>query len=437
MKKVLVYSHDAYGLGNIRRMLEITSHLVASDPEIHVLLISGSPMLHAFRIPERVDYIKLPCIGRSEKGETVVKSLGISPEDTIRMRANIIMMAALDFQPDVVLVDKKPFGLQDELHLALTMLGQRKKRAKTVLLLRDILDAPEVTRAQWEKSGYHQAICAHYDQVAIVGTEEVFDAVEEYGFPEETANRVRYCGYIKRPTPARTREQVRADLDFGTEPMVLVTAGGGADGYAMMKTYLQGLAASPGDKPFRTLLISGPEMSPVQRQEISGLAARCPGVTVQEFTNDMIGCMNAADLVISMGGYNTVCELLTLRKKAIIVPRVRPVQEQWIRAERMQAMGLLRALHPDTLTPESLIAAVTEELGRDNVRSHALHHFAMDGLPQITEMIRKLLPEQAPATVPAAAKPQPRSLQLAWGAESPRLPLPMAAQVHRGNRLLT
>jgi predicted glycosyltransferase len=429
MKKVLVYSHDAYGLGNIRRMLEITAHLVESDPEVHVLLISGSPMLHAFRIPERVDYIKLPCIGRSEKGETVVKSLGISPEETIRMRANIIMMAALDFDPDVVLVDKKPFGLQDELHLALTMLGQRRKRAKTVLLLRDILDAPEVTAAQWEKSGYHEAIRAHYDQVAVVGTEEVFDAVKEYRFPETTADRVRYCGYIKRPAPARSRDQVRAELGFGNEPMVLVTAGGGADGYAMMQTYLQGLAARPPGRPFRTLLISGPEMSPVQRKEIFALAERCRGVTVQEFSSDMIGCMNAADLVISMGGYNTVCELLTLRKKAIIVPRVRPVQEQWIRAERMEAMGLLRALHPDGLSPESLIAAVDEELGRDNVRSAALYNFAMDGLPRIGQLIHELLPQRQPEAPAVAARPQRRQARGSSSGVALRLPVPMAAHV--------
>jgi predicted glycosyltransferase len=426
MKKVLVYSHDAYGLGNIRRMLEITSHLVDSDPDVHVLLISGSPMLHAFRIPARVDYIKLPCIGRSEKGETVVKSLGISPEDTIRMRANIIMMAALDFDPDVVLVDKKPFGLMDELHPALTMLRQRSKRTKTVLLLRDILDAPESTSRQWEKGGYHEAIRAHYDQVLIVGTEDVFDAVKEYQFPDATASKVKYCGYIKRPAPAKSRERMRAELGFGDEPMVLVTAGGGADGYAMMKAYLSGLVGRGGGKSFRTLLISGPEMSPAQREEIFGLASRCRGVTVKEFTDDMMSTMNAADLVIAMGGYNTVCELLTLRKKTIIIPRVRPVQEQWIRAERMQVMGLLRALHPDHLTPESLLAAVEEELSRDNIFRHALYNFEMDGLPRIGHVIGQLMSERAQVPARATAKVR-RNLMDAIVASN--RPTPMAARV--------
>jgi len=391
MKKVLVYSHDAYGLGNIRRMLEITSHLVNSDPDVSVLLISGSPMLHAFRIPERVDYIKLPCIGRSEKGETVVKSLGIASEEAIRMRANIILMAAMDFQPDLVLVDKKPFGLNDELKPALDFLQQCQSRPKNVLLLRDILDAPEATIRQWEKSGYHETIRAYYEQVLIVGTEEVFDAVREYQFPETTAEKVRYCGYIQRPAPAKAPVQIRADHGFGDEPLVLVTAGGGADGYAMMRTYLEGLAQSRLNKPFSTLLISGPEMSPAQREEIFGLAARCHGVVVKEFTNDMMSTMNAADVVISMGGYNTVCELLTLRKKIILVPRVRPVEEQWIRARRMEVMGLLRALHPDRLTPESMMEALEEQLACGNVYNQGLYQFRMDGLPRIAEAMTELL----------------------------------------------
>ncbi|HEX9181152.1 MAG TPA: hypothetical protein VF859_12195, partial [Burkholderiales bacterium] len=75
------------------------------------------------------------------------------------------------------------------------------------------------------------------------------------------------------------------------------------------------------------------------------------------------------------------------------------------------------------------IAAVTEELGRDNVRSHALYNFTMDGLPRIAEMIRQLLPDQAPVTVPAAAKPQQRGTRTKYAGVAPRLPLPLAARV--------
>ena len=391
MKKILVYSHDAYGLGNIRRMLEITNHLVNSDPELSVLLISGSPMLHEFRIPDRVDYIKLPCVARSEKGETYVKTLGISYQDTISLRAHLIMMAVVDFDPDLILVDKKPFGIADELGLALRVMRDQGRKPRCVLLLRDILDEPEATIRQWEKGNYHDAIKEYYDQVLVVGSENVFDAAREYCFPETTARKVRYCGYIRRPAPRKSPQRVREDFGLRTDrPLVLVTAGGGGDGYEMMEAYLRGVANQP-HRQFETLLISGPEMSNRQREALFEMAAQVDGVVFHEFTDDMISCMNAADVVVSMGGYNTVCELLSLKKRMIIVPRVDPVAEQWMRAERMQNLGLLRAIHPDELTPESLLEAIEDELDQGAGRAHALSQFAMDGLARIGHEIATLM----------------------------------------------
>lgn len=393
MKKILVYSHDGYGLGNIRRMLEITRHLVDRDPDVTVLLVSGSPMLHAFRIPPRVDYVKLPCIGRSDTGESVVRSLNIACGDTIALRADVITSAVVAFAPDVLLVDKKPFGLYEELKPALAAYRRPGRRPRTALLLRDILDAPDATIRDWERHAYHDAIGAFYDQVLIAGTADIFDAAREYRFPGSTADKVRYCGYIRRLAPARSRQEVRVDLGVGDGPMVLVTAGGGADGYAMMNAYLAGLAGRASPPGFRTLLVSGPEMREAKRVALSRLALRCPGVTVRDFTADMVSCMNAADVVVSMGGYNTVCELLTLDKRAVIVPRVRPVQEQWIRAERMQQLGLLRAIHPDRLTPEGLIAAVEEELACAERRGP--RRLEMEGLPRIGQALADLMRDAA------------------------------------------
>jgi predicted glycosyltransferase len=385
MKKIVVYSHDGYGLGNVRRMLEISDHLVARDPEVGVLLISGSSMVHAFRLGPRIDYVKLPCIGRNETGDTVVKTLRISSCDTIRLRSDIITSAVTAFEPDLMLVDKKPFGLYDELGRALTVMHRQGRRPAMALLLRDILDARAHTIREWTEHRYHEAIRVFYDRVLIVGTPEVFDASREYAFPPSTAAKVRYCGYIRRHAPARDARTVRAELGIGDEPMVLVTAGGGADGFAMMRACLAGLAGRTSGPALRTLVISGPEMPAPERDELARLAGRCHGVTLRTFTDDMVGCMNAADVVVSMGGYNTICELLTLGKSAVIVPRAHPVQEQWIRAERMQAMGLLRAIHPDVLTPHMLVQAVDEALAARDGRGRAIARFPMDGLAGIAD----------------------------------------------------
>ncbi|WP_045224360.1 glycosyltransferase family protein [Methyloterricola oryzae] len=393
-KRIIVYSHDTFGLGNIRRMLVIAQALVDSDPNVSVLILSGSPMLHAFRIPDRIDYIKLPCLSRTTKGEYTVKFLDMEYEHLVKLRSNIILSAVLDFDPDLILVDKKPYGVSDELGAALDLMQRRGHKAKLVLLLRDILDSPESTIPVWKKNGYHQAIQSHYDQVLVVGSPEIYDMREEYEFPEEVHDKVQFCGYIARERSEKPGDEIRAQIGCGPdEQLVLVTAGGGEDGYQLLRTYLEGAAAQDLGEGVKTLMICGPEMSEGRRLQIEVLAQDCPNVIVQEFTSDMMACMDAADLVVCMGGYNTTCEVLTLRKRAIIVPRVKPAQEQWIRAERLARQGLVRAIHPSHLNADLLMGTVQEELGRTNIHCSRLYKIDMGGLPRISASINDLLYE--------------------------------------------
>jgi predicted glycosyltransferase len=363
MKRVLIYSHDTFGLGNIRRMLEVARHLVDSSPDVSVLIITGSPMLHAFRIPARVDYVKLPCLSRNVEGRYAARFLDLSLEATVRLRANIISCTIADFEPDLILVDKKPFGVEDELAGALAALPDYERRPKLVLLLRDILDNPEATTRVWRKNGYFEAIEAYYDQVLVVGSPDIFDLRREYNFPPFAAAKVQFCGYIARQPGRKTRSAVRDQLKLrGSEPLVLVTPGGGEDGFALITACLEGLRALPASERPRTHIVCGPEMAAAERQSITQAAKNLPQVSLQDFSDDMMSLMAAADVVLSMGGYNTVCELLTLRKRAVVVPRVRPVLEQGIRAGRMAARGLLRMLHPEQMTPASLWQALHLEL---------------------------------------------------------------------------
>ncbi len=404
MKRILVYSHDTFGLGNIRRMLTIAQHLAESDPDVSVLIVSGSPMLHAFRIPPRVDYVKLPCLSRTLKGSYSVKFLDMPFEDTIRLRANLLVSALLDFAPDVVVVDKKPFGVSNELAPALELLQRRGSKTKLVLLLRDILDSPEATRAVWQKNRYFDAIEEFYDQVLVVGSRDLFDITKEYVFPPAAADKVRFCGYLRRQRSAVTREEQRARLGVGSEHLVLVTPGGGEDGARLIAAHIEAWPGVAARTNAKSLVVCGPEMAQTQREALHAAAARMPGLSVRDFSDDMIGLMDAADVVVSMSGYNTVCELLTLKKRSILVPRVKPVQEQLVRAQRLAQLGLARMLHPDALTPVTLADTLEQELDRANVHQRGLYQIDMDGLARIGAAVADLF--DAPQTVeqPAAAR---------------------------------
>jgi predicted glycosyltransferase len=388
MMKLMVYSHDAFGLGNIRRMMAICQHLLKAIPNLSILLISGSPMLHSFRLPQGLDYIKLPCLNRGESGELSAKYLGTDLDATISLRSDLILAAVRNFKPDLFLVDKKPFGLRGELRSTLTYLHAVHPKTPLILLLRDILDSPETTSREWQQQGYFDAIAAFYQQVWVVGMAEVFDLPKEYHFPPAIAQKVKFCGYIRKEAGQKRRAVLRHELGLQPhEQLVLVTPGGGEDGFNLVKTYLLGADQLPAS--VQSLVITGPEMPVAQRQQLEKLALT-QNVRIQEFTDDLMSYIDAADAVVCMSGYNTITEVLSQGKRAITVPRTKPGQEQLIRAERMGRFGLVRMVHPDHLTPTRLIQSVVSELVKTR-RSPMVPRLSLNALPKIATLTAEML----------------------------------------------
>lgn len=402
MSRILVYSHDTYGLGNIRRMLGIATHLAESLADASVLMLSGSPMLQGFRIAPGVDYIKLPSVTRTARDGYATRSLHLRPSDLFELRANVILAAVADFRPDVILVDKKPYGVEHELEGAIYYAKTHLPRTSLVLVLRDILDAPGPTMRSWSAGQYTTAIESFYDRVLVLGTPDLFDARREYALPASVCSKLRFCGYVRRPLSPRRREDLRRDLRLDPQDrLVLVTPGGGQDGVRLLRTYAEGLPAIQAAGGIRSLIVTGPEMDADERRSIETAARTMAGVEVREFTDDMMACVEAADVVVSMGGYNTLCEVATLRKRAVVVPRVRPVEEQRIRADRFARAGIVRALHPDGLDGDRLAAAVLDELRARPAQAPG--RLDLDALPRITNQVQELLRRQRDFAHPPSA----------------------------------
>src|SRR6266478_8167778 len=155
MLRLMVYSHDSFGLGNIRRMLAICEHLHASIHGVSILIVSGSPMLHSFRVSPGIDYIKLPCLRRADDGDLGVRFLDLELSEVVRLRRELILSTVQSFQPDVVLVDKMPDGLAGELEPSLRHLQCKLPGSKVLLVLRDILDSSRKTTHIWKQRRYY------------------------------------------------------------------------------------------------------------------------------------------------------------------------------------------------------------------------------------------------------------------------------------------
>src|SRR5256886_10122770 len=99
------------------------------------------------------------------------------------------------------------------------------------------------------------------------------------------------------------------------------------------------------------------------RQHVRLEAERRPQFRVLDFVHDPTPLIDRADRIIAMGGYNTVCEALSFEKHALIVPRVSPEPEQWIRAQRFRNLGLVDVLHPSELDARKLTEWLAPHLG--------------------------------------------------------------------------
>ncbi|HEV7889261.1 MAG TPA: glycosyltransferase [Pyrinomonadaceae bacterium] len=378
--KILLYSHDTFGLGNIRRTLLLAEELSEQYTGAAILMVTGSQMVHSFRIPDGVDYIKLPCLDRVDAERYEPRFLRSWSEEVKRTRSAILEKSVLGFEPDLMIVDKRPAGVDGELAATLEEIRRKRLPTKLVLGVRDILDEPERTRRTLQTNGSFETIERFYDEVWVYGSQSIFDTVREYGFPDAVARITRFCGYLKRPTAPRVRES--------GPPHVLVTTGGGGDGAEMIEAYLEGLATLPRNVALRTTVVFGPQMSDASRASVRERFGYLADVTFSDFEPDLTPLYSESDIVVSMAGYNTVCELLSFGHHAILVPRAEPVQEQLIRARLLAAQGLFDIVEPEDLKPTTLISKVLAALKPVEV---ARTPFDLDGLPRIRERMRALL----------------------------------------------
>src|SRR5260370_12584636 len=106
--RLLVYFNETWGLGNIRRMLAICKHLVTSIRDLSILIVSGSPMLQSFRVETGIDYIKLPCLKRTELGELGVRFLDLDVTEIFHLRRELILSTLIIYRPHPLPLDHNP-----------------------------------------------------------------------------------------------------------------------------------------------------------------------------------------------------------------------------------------------------------------------------------------------------------------------------------------
>lgn len=313
MARYLFSSHDGFGLGHVRRNSVIAAALAAHDPAAEVVLITGVPRIPAWPRRSGIRVVRVPSMVKDEDG--AYRNPGMSFTAALAARAAAFDEEVRGGRPDVVVVDRHPYGIAGELRRGL--LAARVQGAALVLGLRDVLDEPGRVRQEVHGRGW-SGVGDVYTDVLVYGAEVVCDHHAEYALPVPPT----YCGWVATAAPA-----VPVD-----ERLLVVAAGGGGDGAAV---YRLGIEVLRRRADWRGVVIAGPHAA---APELDAATAR--RVRIVRDPVDAPALVAGAGAVLQMAGYNSTVEALAAGLRPILVPRRSPRREQAIRAARLTALGL-------------------------------------------------------------------------------------------------
>ncbi|MEE9293487.1 MAG: glycosyltransferase [Phycisphaerae bacterium] len=417
--RMMVYCHDSVGIGHLRRSIAICERLTSRFPGSSFLIATGTPYVPLFTIPRGMDYVKLPALNKRSDGVYESKFLPLRTRQLLKCRRALLLATVQYFRPSIFLVDKNPVGVCRELVPVLQWLRRNCPQTRVVFGMRDIEDTPEATIRQWNDQDVPRVLEECYDEIWVYGSQSVYDVVREYRLPQSVCNKLSYTGYIERnpcdhdTSEARRHESTegrrerKGQRDEGTKgrrecPIVdrqssivnpqspipnhqhvLVTVGGGSDGVELLGKYIAEAAGTVAKRGGRSTIVAGPDVPRGAARWLRQAALDLPETRWLDHTGCMSCLMRSADLVVSMGGYNTLCEIASYGKAALVVPRVFPRYEQAIRATIWERLGVISTAHPATLTPRRLSERVLEML--DNPRAPDSSRLDLHGLDRIAD----------------------------------------------------
>ncbi|MCG8512129.1 MAG: hypothetical protein MI741_23175 [Rhodospirillales bacterium] len=392
--RLLIYSHDSFGLGHLRRCRAIAHSLVDHRKDLSVLILSGSPIVGSFDFRSRVDFVRVPGVIKLRRGDYTSLNLDIGIDDILALRASIIRHTAETFAPDIFLTDKEPLGLRGEVRDTLAMLKARG--TQLVLGLREVMDEPAKLAREWERKKAVPALNDLYDHIWVYGPESINDPLRGVPVPNAVKRKITYTGYLRR-TDSGVSTPTAPIPPIGNLPYLLVTTGGGGDGASLIDWVLSAYEHDPGI-PHPALLVLGPFMRTTLQSEFMQRVSQLQNVHAITFDAHVESLMAGAAGVVAMGGYNTFCEILSFDKPAIIVPRTAPRMEQYIRASRAQELGLTRMLVVDGVRNPAKMAGALRGLPAQSKPSDVHMPGMLDGLSVINGLVDEWLGDRRSTT---------------------------------------
>lgn len=372
--KVFFYVQHLLGIGHLARASRVSRALV--DAGFEVTLVTGGAPVAGFPGPN-IRHVQLPAVVASNSGFSALADLDGNPVDAAfeQARTTQLLDAFHAARPDVVIFEAFPFGRRQVRFELLPLIQAIEAARPRPLLFSSIRDILQENRKPGRDRETVDLIRAHFDGVLVHGAPEFVRLEETFALAAQIADRVHYTGLVtpNEPDPAEDR--------FDT----VVSAGGGAVGSALIEAALDARKILNDQSAW--CVITGPNLPQSDYDRFEALAG--DNVSLFRFRPDFPRLLPCAELSISQAGYNTVCDLLVARCRALLVPFAAGGEtEQGVRAEKLEALGLARVVSEEGLTGSTMADAI--RAARQLVVPDHLP-IALDGAAETARIIRQQL----------------------------------------------
>ncbi len=354
--KICYYCQHVLGVGHFHRSLEICRTLAARH---QVTMIIGGPDVDVNE--PLLSILQLPGL-RMDAQFNELSSCDDLPLETVKaQRSRQLRAFATDFRPDCLIIELYPFG-RKKFRFELDPLLQSVSgtNCKVFCSLRDILVEKQEGREKFEQRAvdtlnrFFSGLLIHADP-SLVTLEETF------GRTEAITAAIHYTGFIT-PTPsAGARQRIRSDLGIDPhEPLIVASIGSGSVGLELLEATIRSVGRLHGQgKNVQLQVFTGPYLAHEHYHHLSGKTNRY--IRVERFSDHFVDWLAAADLSVSMAGYNTSVNILAAGVPALMYPFDQN-REQRMRVSRISSQANIALLERVDLTAETLAHCIEKML---------------------------------------------------------------------------
>ncbi len=391
------YCQHVLGIGHLHRSIEICKAIARHHP---TTLIVGGPPVEIDQPDIRV--FELPGLQMDDEFNTMEPCRSdLSLDETKTARKRLLFDHFQKTRPDIFITELYPFGrkaFRFELDPLLAAIRDGSlPPCSCYCSVRDILVEKKTGREKFERRAV-ETINAYFDGILIHADPRIITLDETFGRLTDINIPLHYTGFVTKPKARQKvsggEDRIRKRLALSpADKLIVASIGGGNVGTELLYGVIKAFKIMAASRSAHLQLFCGPYCAATIYQDLQNNGNT--SITIDRFTDHFPEWLEAADLSISMAGYNTCMNLVQAGIPALVYP-FKQNREQRLRAERFGRKTAMTILTDTDLTPPLLARKMIQQL--DSPRRTADIH--LDGATETVKQIEIWYQDQSQGAIP-------------------------------------